>query len=126
MSSLGLPKEFERQVRQIRQYLFGEGVDVTDFNATIEDATAYQSIRTGVRPEKSRLEWLNPSVAPAVLEVAATGPKVMAICRCEREAHSWRCSSLLSEMCCRKCGQSRVPVDAFSQAFLVGDVGHVG
>ena len=72
-------KEFERQVRQIRQYLSGEGVDVTDFNATIEDATAYQSIRTGVRPEKSRLEWLNPSVAPAVLEVAATGPKVMAI-----------------------------------------------
>lgn len=79
MSSLGLPKEFERQVRQIRQYLSGEGVDVTDFNATIEDATAYQSIRTGVRPENSRLEWLNPSVAPAVLEVAATGPKAMAI-----------------------------------------------
>ena len=71
--------EFERQVRQIRQYLSGEGVDVTDISGAIEDATAYQSIRTGVRPEKSRLEWLDPSLAPAVLEVAATGPRVMAI-----------------------------------------------
>ena len=72
-------KEFEVQVRQIRQYLSGEGVDVTDLNAAIEDTAAYQSIRTGVRPEKSRLEWLDPSMPPAVLEVAASGPKVMAI-----------------------------------------------
>ena len=72
-------KEFESQVRQIRQYLSGEGVDVADTRAAIEDTTDYQSIRTGVRPEKSRLEWLDSSIAPAVLEVAATGPKVMAI-----------------------------------------------
>ena len=71
--------EFESQVRQIRQYLSGEGVDVADTRAAIEDTTDYQSIRTGVRPEKSRLEWLDPSMAPAVLEVAATGPRVMAI-----------------------------------------------
>ena len=72
-------KEFESRVRQIRQYLSGEGVDVADTRAAIEDTTAYQSIRTGVRPEKSRLEWLDPSIAPAVLEIAATGPRVMAI-----------------------------------------------
>ena len=71
--------EFERQVRQIRQYLSGEGVDLADISATIEETTAYESIRTGARPQTSRLEWLNPSLAPAVLEVAATGPKVMAI-----------------------------------------------
>lgn len=71
--------EFESQVRQIRQYLSGEGVDVAEMSATLEDATAYQSIRTGVRPEMSRLEWLDPSMALAVLEVAGTGPKVMSI-----------------------------------------------
>lgn len=72
-------KEFERQVRQVRQYLSGEGVDMADFSATMDDTTDYQSVRTGVRPERSRLEWLDPSIAPAVLEVAATGPKVMTI-----------------------------------------------
>ena len=71
--------EFDRQVRQVRQLLSGEGVEVANFSATIEDVGTYQSIRTGVRPETSRLEWLDPSIAPAVLEVAATGPRVMAI-----------------------------------------------
>ena len=72
-------KEFERQVRHIKQYLSGEGVDVAELSASIEETTTYDSIRTGVRPDKSRLEWLDPSMPPAVLEVAASGPKVMAI-----------------------------------------------
>ena len=71
--------EFARQVRQIRQYLSGEGVDVADIDLTSEDTNRYESIRTGARPQTSRLEWLDPSIAPAALEVAATGPKVMAI-----------------------------------------------
>ena len=71
--------EFARQVRQIRQYLSGEGVDVADIGLASEDTNRYESIRTGARPQTSRLQWLDPSIAPAALEVAATGPKVMAI-----------------------------------------------
>ena len=66
-------------MHHIRQYLSGEGVNVTSLSDTVEDTVTYESIRTGTRPEKSRLEWLDPSVPPAVLEVAASGPKVMAI-----------------------------------------------
>ena len=72
-------REFEIQARHIRQYLSGEGVDVAEVGAAVDDTAAYQSIRTGVRPEKSRLEWLDSSLSPALLEVAATGPKVMRI-----------------------------------------------
>jgi 5,10-methylenetetrahydromethanopterin reductase len=68
----------ERYVSVLRAYLRGEAVpfDALDFHEQV--APDVSQLGLADTPEASRLVWLDPALAPVPVEVAATGPRVIA------------------------------------------------
>ena len=70
--------EFEQQVSQLKRYVRGEAVPADEL-AALAGAETLEQVTKGHAPEASRLTWVDPDASPPVIEVAATGPKVMGI-----------------------------------------------
>lgn len=69
---------FETALSFIQSYLSGQGVPVEQLLAAAGgDLKKLDPQSLGRAPEESRLQWLNPDLPKAVLEVAATGPKAI-------------------------------------------------
>ncbi|MEM7219060.1 MAG: LLM class flavin-dependent oxidoreductase [Pseudomonadota bacterium] len=69
---------FETHVRQLMAYVDGD-VAEWDTAGAEADTLALDAVAKGAAPRASRLKWLPPNAPPPVVEIAATGPKVMAI-----------------------------------------------
>jgi 5,10-methylenetetrahydromethanopterin reductase len=70
---------FERYVSRLQGYLRGEGVEMDE---TGNGATGMRSVETlglGTPPSASRLQWLPRPEAKVPVDIAATGPKVIAM-----------------------------------------------
>ena len=69
---------FERYLEAVQLYLRGEGVafDAIDFDERM--APPAEALELADTPSDSRLMWLDPAEAKVPVEVAATGPKVIA------------------------------------------------
>ena len=71
---------FERAVAMLQQYLRGEGVPIAEAAAMLNSAPAgFKDLAIGSAPETSQLKWLPSDYSKPELEVAATGPKVIAL-----------------------------------------------
>jgi len=74
--------QFEHSLRMIQAYLRGEGVPVAEAAECLTGARkGYEDIALGAAPPQSWLKWLanNPAYTKVPMEVAATGPKAIAI-----------------------------------------------
>ena len=71
--------DFEDYVRMLQAYLAGEGVPVEDLLKRRDGLRALDRDRLGRAPEESRLQWLDPASPKVPVEVAATGPKAIAL-----------------------------------------------
>ena len=69
---------FERYLQAVQAYLSGNavGFDELDFDERV--AAPVDTVQLGDAPRESRLHWLRDSDPKVPLEVAATGPKVIA------------------------------------------------
>lgn len=71
--------ELERYVSVLRTYLRGAPVPFAALQAYHRDgARPLDALGLADAPADSRLHWLDPAVAPVPVEVAATGPRVLA------------------------------------------------
>jgi 5,10-methylenetetrahydromethanopterin reductase len=73
---------FERSLQMIQAYLRGEGVPVADAAEQLTGTRkGYEDIALGAAPPQSWLKWLAnvPAYTKVPIEVAATGPKAIAI-----------------------------------------------
>lgn len=73
---------FEQSLRMIQAYLRGDGVPVSEAaECLVGTHKGYEDIALGAAPPQSWLKWLanNPAYTKVPLEVAATGPKAIAI-----------------------------------------------
>lgn len=71
---------FERFVRLTNRYLAGELLPLAEVVPTGEGAIpGFGNLAVGTPPPGSRLVWLDPSVPKVPVEVAATGPKTLAM-----------------------------------------------
>ncbi|MEY2473258.1 MAG: hypothetical protein QOK28_2587 [Actinomycetota bacterium] len=74
--------ELEAYVRVVRAYLRGESVPFDDLRRFGHAGTkALDSLGLADAPDDSRIHWLPSDLAPVPVEVAATGPKVLAAAR---------------------------------------------
>jgi 5,10-methylenetetrahydromethanopterin reductase len=69
---------FERYVRNLHRYLAGESVPFDDIEMSDETAAPLVALGLAGAPPASRIEWIG-DVPRVPLEVAATGPRVIAI-----------------------------------------------
>jgi 5,10-methylenetetrahydromethanopterin reductase len=78
--------DLEAYIRVVRAYLRGESVPFEDLRRFGHAGTKpIDSLGLADAPGDSRLHWLPPELAPVEVEVAATGPKVLAAARhCDR------------------------------------------
>ena len=71
---------FERAIAMLQTYLRGEGVPIEDAAAMLRNAPAgFKNLAIGSAPESSKLNWLPKDYVKPELDVAATGPKVIAL-----------------------------------------------
>ena len=71
---------FERAIAMLQTYLRGEGVPIEDAAAMLRNAPAgFKNLAMGSAPESSKLTWLPKDYVKPELDVAATGPKVIAL-----------------------------------------------
>ena len=71
-------KVFERALRHLQVLLAGGEIPFADYGSS-GDAPDLHSLSLGARPEGVRLRWLDPAQPKVPLDVAATGPKVIAM-----------------------------------------------
>lgn len=69
---------FERAIGMLQKLLSGESVDFSAINEG-ERAPSSESLSLGDRPGATRLKWLPEGMSKVELDVAATGPKVIAM-----------------------------------------------
>lgn len=75
-------KDFANYVHQVQTYLKGGKLDLSSVNPYgdgIGSSSGLDEITIGHAPEASGLNWLNPGIPKAPVEVAATGPKVISL-----------------------------------------------
>jgi 5,10-methylenetetrahydromethanopterin reductase len=70
---------FERYVRRLQGYLRGEPVELDDPGSGADGMRSVETLNMGARPAASRLEWLPGSEPKVPVDVAATGPRVIAL-----------------------------------------------
>jgi 5,10-methylenetetrahydromethanopterin reductase len=74
--------ELEAYIKVVRAYLRGEPVAFDDLRRFGHAGTKpLDSLGLADAPDDSRIHWLPPELAPVPVEVAATGPKVLAAAR---------------------------------------------
>ena len=71
-------KGFETSLRHLQTLLSGGEIPFAEFGSS-GDAPDLHALSLGGRPEGVKLRWLDPDVAKVPLDVAATGPKVIAM-----------------------------------------------
>lgn len=71
-------KSFETSLRHLQTLLSGGEIPFSEFGSS-GDAPDIHALSLGGRPEGVKLRWLNPDVPKVPLDVAATGPKVIAM-----------------------------------------------
>ncbi|HEY2774230.1 MAG TPA: LLM class flavin-dependent oxidoreductase [Candidatus Binatia bacterium] len=69
---------FERYLAQLQVYLRGDGLALADAASQIVGAPALETLGLAGAPPDSRLHWLRPTLKKVPVDVAATGPKVIA------------------------------------------------
>lgn len=70
---------FEKSLVTLQALLAGEEVPFADSGATAGLAPSHEDLSLGARPEGVRLGWLPAGLPKVPLDVAATGPKVIAM-----------------------------------------------
>lgn len=71
-------KRFEQAIAQLQVLLAGGEIPFEDFGSQI-DAASIHSLSLGARPTGVRLKWLPEDLPKVPLDVAATGPRVIAM-----------------------------------------------
>ena len=69
---------FERYLSQLQAYLRGDAVALSDAGACLGSNPALETLRLAGTPQDSRLHWLRATQEKVPVDVAATGPKVIA------------------------------------------------
>jgi 5,10-methylenetetrahydromethanopterin reductase len=70
---------FERYVRQLQTYLAGDSVPFEDIDIPTTVAPPMSELELADAPPASRIAWLDPAMGKVPVEVAASGPRVIAI-----------------------------------------------
>jgi 5,10-methylenetetrahydromethanopterin reductase len=70
---------FEKALATLQALLSGAEVDFADSGSTAGSAPSHEGLSLGARPEGVRLRWLPEGLPKVPLDVAATGPKVIAM-----------------------------------------------
>jgi 5,10-methylenetetrahydromethanopterin reductase len=70
---------FEKSLETLQALLNGEEVPFADSGAITGAAPSHEGLSLGARPEGVRLRWLPPGLPKVPMDVAATGPKVIAM-----------------------------------------------
>jgi 5,10-methylenetetrahydromethanopterin reductase len=70
---------FEKALETLQALLRGEEVPFADSGSTAGTAPSHEGLSLGTRPEGVRLRWLPEGLPKVPLDVAATGPKVIAM-----------------------------------------------
>jgi 5,10-methylenetetrahydromethanopterin reductase len=70
---------FEKALETLQALLSGEEVPFTDSGSTVGAAPSHEGLSLGARPEGVRLRWLPADLPKVPMDVAATGPKVIAM-----------------------------------------------
>lgn len=70
---------FEKSLETLQALLSGDEVPFADSGSTTGAAPSHEGLSLGARPEGVRLRWLPAGLAKVPLDVAATGPKVIAM-----------------------------------------------
>ena len=70
---------FEKALETLQALLSGEEVPFADSGSTAGSAHSHEGLSLGARPEGVRLRWLPEGLPKVPLDVAATGPKVIAM-----------------------------------------------
>ena len=70
---------FEKALATLQALLRGEEVPFADSGSTAGSAPSHEGLSLGARPEGVRLRWLPQNLPKVPLDVAATGPKVIAM-----------------------------------------------
>jgi 5,10-methylenetetrahydromethanopterin reductase len=70
---------FTGYVEVLQQYLRGEAVSFDDLPMDDRIAPPVEDLELADHPSDSRIRWINPELAKVPLEIAATGPKVIAL-----------------------------------------------
>jgi 5,10-methylenetetrahydromethanopterin reductase len=70
---------FEKSLETLQALLRGEEVPFADSGSTTGAAPSHEGLSLGARPEGVRLRWLPPGLPKVPMDVAATGPKVIAM-----------------------------------------------
>jgi 5,10-methylenetetrahydromethanopterin reductase len=74
--------ELEAYIKVVKAYLGGESIGFRDLARFAHPGTrTLDTLGLADAPDDSRLHWLPPELAPVEVEVAATGPKVLAAAR---------------------------------------------
>ncbi|TGD71917.1 LLM class flavin-dependent oxidoreductase [Mangrovimicrobium sediminis] len=73
------PAVFEQSLRDLQALLGGGEVNFAEHATTAAGANSSASLSLGHRPEAARLKWLPDDLPKVPLDVAATGPKVIAM-----------------------------------------------
>ena len=69
---------FEKFATQVRQYLAGEVLRLTEVAPDMEGAVhGFKNLAVGKEPEGSSLVWADPQQPKVPVEIAATGPKAL-------------------------------------------------
>lgn len=71
-------RRFERALHELQALLSGDGIEFGGDDLGRE-AASLDSLSLGDRPEAARLTWLPPDLPKVPLDVAATGPRVIAM-----------------------------------------------
>jgi 5,10-methylenetetrahydromethanopterin reductase len=69
---------FERYLSQLQAYLRGDAVELADDGAQLGKTPALETLGLAGTPQDSRLHWLRAAQKKVPVDVAATGPKVIA------------------------------------------------
>jgi 5,10-methylenetetrahydromethanopterin reductase len=70
---------FEKALETLQALLSGEEVPFTDSGSTAGAAPSHEGLSLGARPEGVKLRWLPEGLPKVPLDVAATGPRVIAM-----------------------------------------------
>ena len=70
---------FSRYLRQLRAYLQGEAVAFTDIDIPLDVAPPMSELELADAPPFSRIDWIGARGTPVPIEVAASGPRVIAL-----------------------------------------------
>jgi len=70
---------FEKALVSLQALLSGEEIDFADSGETVGGAASHEGLSLGARPEGVKLKWLPADQPKVPMDVAATGPKVIAM-----------------------------------------------